>query len=152
MIRLRSPDPVLSVSSGALFESPPSTPPPPPDRKVFLRLFHKEEECPQKSIHSIGDAFPLLGSSVGELADEEFVRARAVSPAPRKPSREVRSDSTAHLHQKRHCQISREFRRVRLGHDALARAPLHRRRKTAPPAKAHAGKLQNSFSRWKFHR
>src|SRR5207253_1297958 len=86
-----------------------STPPPPPDHKVFLRLFHKEVECRQKSSHSIGDAFPLRRSSAGELADEEFVRARAVSPAPGKPSREVRSDSTVHLHQKRHCQISREF-------------------------------------------
>src|SRR5207248_11169485 len=118
MIRLRSPDPVLSVSSGALFEFPPSTPPPPPDRKVFLRLFHKEAECRQKSIHSIGDAFPLLGSSAGELADEEFVRACAVFPVLGKPSREVRFYSTVHLHQKCPCQISREFGRAQLGQDA----------------------------------
>ena len=65
---------------------------------------------------SIGDALPLRGSSADELADEEFLRACAASPAPGKPSREVRFDSTAHLHQKRHCQICHEFGRARLGH------------------------------------
>src|SRR5207253_10875260 len=106
------------VSSNAAFGPPPSTPPPPPDRRVFLRRSRKEVECRQKSIHSMGDAFPLRGSSAAELADEEFVRARAVSPAPGKPSRDARFDSTAHFHQKRHCQISHQFWRARLGHGA----------------------------------
>ena len=69
-----------------------------PIAKFFSTCLIKKWNVGKKVFIRLAMLFRFAAPVADELADEEFLRACAASPAPGKPSREVRFDSTAHLH------------------------------------------------------